>query len=102
LKLRNSLWTCLLVVCPSSFCLSKTDDFIYVAARRLFAEISVELQLLPFLLIQQEAVYVGEELIRRYRGNEAFSVHSTLVQQQHAEVGSGDSEYLPAEKRNTH
>lgn len=60
----------------------------------------MELEPLSFLLIQQEAVDGGEQLIRRHRGNEALSVQPSLVQQHHAEVGSGDSEYLSAEKHN--
>lgn len=64
---------------------------------RLVTEIGVELQPLPFLLVQHEAVDVGEELVRRYRHDEALSVQSQLVQQHHAEVGPGDPEHLPAQ-----
>lgn len=58
----------------------------------------MELQLLAFLLIQQEAVDVGEQLLLRYGSNEAFTVQPQLIQQHHAEVGSGDSEGLSEEK----
>lgn len=68
---------------------------------KLVTEISVELQPLSFLLIQQEAVDVGEQFIWRHRGYETLPVHSEFVQQHHAEVESGDSEYLSAEKHHT-
>lgn len=61
---------------------------------KLVTEVSVELQPLSFLFVQQEAINVGEQLVRRHRGNEALSVQSELVQQHHAEVESGDSECL--------
>lgn len=64
----------------------------------LVTEVSVEVQPLAFLLIQQEAVYVGEQLLLRYGSNEAFTVQPPLIQQHHAEVGSGDSEGLPEER----
>lgn len=65
---------------------------------KLVTEVSVEFQPLSLLFIQQEAIDVGVQLIRRHRGDEALSVQSALVQQHHAEVGSGDSEYLSAKK----
>lgn len=67
----------------------------------LVAEISVELQPLPFLLPQQETVDVGEELMWRRGDDEALSVYAELVQQHHAEVGSGDSVCLPMDRNNT-
>lgn len=65
---------------------------------KLVTEVSVALQFLSFLFIQQEAVDVGEELIRRHWGDEALSVQPEIVQQHHAEVGSGDSECLSTER----
>ena len=65
----------------------------------LIAEVSVELQPLSLLLVQQEAVDVGEQLVRRHRGDEALAVQPQLVQQHHAEVEPGDSEDVSAEKR---
>lgn len=99
-----SLWTWLLVGCPSSSCVSNTDELITVATREVFiklvTEVSVEFQPLSFLFIQQKAIDVGEKLIRRHRGNEALSVHPELIQQHHAEVESGDSEHLSTEITN--
>lgn len=60
-----------------------------------FAQVLVEFQLFPFFLAQQEAVDDGVELFRRHRADEALPVQAALVQQQHAEVGPGDSEYVP-------
>lgn len=55
---------------------------------KLVTEVPVELQPLSLLFIQQEAIDVGEKLIGCHRGDEALSVQSELVQQQHAEVVS--------------
>lgn len=66
---------------------------------KLVTEVSVELEPLSFLFIQQKAVNIREQLVRRHWGDEALSVHPQLVQQHHAEVGSGDSECLSAEKQ---
>lgn len=65
---------------------------------RLVTEVSVELQPLSFFFVQQEAIDVREQLIRRHRGYKALSVQSELVHQHHAEVGSGDSECLSTER----
>lgn len=65
---------------------------------KLVTEVPEDLQPLSLHLIQQEAVDVGEQLVRRHRVDEALSVRSEVVQQQHAEVISGDSEYLSVEK----
>lgn len=62
-------------------------------------KVSVELEPLPLLFIQQEVVDVGEELLRQQRGDEALPVGSALIQQHHAEVRPGDPEGLPAEKQ---
>lgn len=66
---------------------------------QLVTNVPVELEPLPLLFIQQEVVGVGEELLRRQRGDEALPVGSALVQQHHAEVRSGDLEGLSAEKQ---
>lgn len=84
---------CVLVV--MSLLLWQTQRFI-----KLFTEVSVELQPLPFLFIQQEAVDVGEQLIWAHGGDEALPVHTKLVQEHHAEVGSRYSECLSVEKHN--
>lgn len=65
---------------------------------KLVTEVSVELQPLSFFFIQEEAIDVGEQLFWCHRGDEALSVQSELVQQHHAEVGSGDSEHLSTER----
>lgn len=65
---------------------------------QLVAEVSVELEPLPLFFVQQDVVGVGEELLRRHRGDEALAVGAALVQQHHAEVRPGDPEGLSAEK----
>lgn len=92
--------------CPYLHCLSlslwQPELFIYlfVCLVGFVTEVPVALQPLPLLLVQQEAVDVGEQLFGRHRHDEALAVLPQLVQQQHAEVGSGDAERLSA-ARNT-
>lgn len=53
-------------VCPSSSCVSNTDEYQrgnQSAFIKLITEVSVELEPLTFLFVQQEAIDVGEELI---------------------------------------
>lgn len=62
------------------------------------AEVPLELESPSLLFVQQEAIDVVEQLMGRLRGDEALSVQPELVQQQHAEVESGDLEHLSAER----
>jgi len=67
-----------------------------VAAIRLDAEVSEQLQPLPLVLGQQEVVDVGEEFVRGQGVDEPLAVRPVFVQKQYAEVRAGDPEGLSA------
>ena len=60
------------------------------------AEVSVQFQPVPFLLVQQEVIDIGEEFVRGHGADEPLAVHPVFVQKQHTEVGPGDPEGLSA------
>lgn len=90
------------VHCPSLSCVGLLISLSWRRLERFckfVTELPVFLQPLSFLFTQNEAVDVGEELVRGHRGDEAFPVHAELVQQHHAEVQPGDFEHLSAKKK---
>lgn len=59
----------------------------------------MRLQFFSLLFVHHEAVDVGEQLIGRHGDNEALSIQPQLIQQHHAEIGSGDPENLSTTKQ---